>query len=76
MYRLQVPRLHCDNCAGRVTRAIQGVDPDALVLPDIEKRVITVETSADEPAVRAALEKAGYPVVDGPMPELAASHAH
>ncbi len=71
MYRLQVPKLHCGGCAGRVTRAIHGVDPTAPVIPDLERREIAIETSAHEPAVRAALEKAGYPAVEGKAAQTA-----
>lgn len=61
MYRLQVPRLHCDGCAGRVTRAVTGVDPAASVQADLVRREISVETSADLADIRAALERIGYP---------------
>ena len=63
MYRLQVPKLHCDNCAGRVRRAVVGVDPTASVEADLTHREITVETSAHLDDIKAALEKIGYPVV-------------
>ena len=66
MLRLQIPKMHCDNCAGRVTRAIQTVDQGATVSPDLSTRNITVATSADEDAIRAALAKAGYPASDQP----------
>lgn len=61
MYRLQVPKLHCDSCAGRVTRAVTSVDPAASVKADLDSREITVETKAELRDIRAALERIGYP---------------
>ncbi|MGV8838837.1 MAG: heavy-metal-associated domain-containing protein [Bauldia sp.] len=63
MYRLQVPKLHCDNCAGRVSRAVTGVDPGASVKADLINREISVESTADLSEIRAALERIGYPAM-------------
>ncbi|MGE0457510.1 MAG: heavy-metal-associated domain-containing protein [Bauldia sp.] len=60
MYKLQVPNLHCNNCAGRVTRAIASVDPTATVQTDIPHREISVETTAAVADIRAALDRIGY----------------
>ncbi|MGD9507029.1 MAG: heavy-metal-associated domain-containing protein [Geminicoccaceae bacterium] len=62
MYRLQVPKLHCEGCAGRVTRAITSVDPAARVRTDIPAHEVAVETSVPLAEIRAVLEKIGYPV--------------
>lgn len=61
MYKLQVPKLHCDACAGRVTRAITGVDPAASVRTDIPAHEVAVETTVPLAEIRAVLEKIGYP---------------
>lgn len=61
MYRLQVPKLHCGGCAGRVTRAVTSVDPKAQVQTDLATREISVETTAELGEIRAALERIGYP---------------
>lgn len=61
MYKLQVPKLHCDNCAGRVARAVTGVDPAASMKIDIPNREISVETTAALDEIRAALNRIGYP---------------
>ncbi len=66
MLHLHVPKMHCGNCAGRVTRAVHTVDPGATVRPDLSTRDITVATTADEAAIRTALEKAGYPAASQP----------
>ncbi len=61
MYTLQVPKLHCGACAGRVTRAINSVDPAAEVRTDIPAHEVAVETTLPLADIRAALEKIGYP---------------
>lgn len=61
MQHFRVPKLHCDACVGRVTRAVASVDPNASVTADIAAREISVETLADAADIQAVLEKAGYP---------------
>jgi len=61
MYTLQVPKLHCGACAGRVTRAITSVDPAAHVRTDVPAQRVTVETSLPLADIQAALDRIGYP---------------
>ena len=61
MYQLHVPKMHCGGCAGRVTRAVAGVDPSALVKADLATREISVETKAELSEIREALDRIGYP---------------
>jgi copper chaperone len=62
MLRFTVPSIACGGCAKGVTRAIQGVDTDARVETDTAEREVRVESAkANEAALLAALQSAGYP---------------
>jgi copper chaperone CopZ len=60
MFELRVEGMTCGGCAGRVTRAIQGVDGAAKVYVDLKSKTVQVETSADLDTVRSAVVSAGY----------------
>lgn len=56
-----IDNMTCSGCARSVTKAIQSVDKDAVVRPDLETRKVEVETSAVRAAIELALDEAGYP---------------
>ncbi|MCR5860519.1 heavy-metal-associated domain-containing protein [Mesorhizobium sp. J428] len=58
---LRIEGMTCGGCARSVTKAIQGVDPDAKVEPNPATRKVKVETTASAAQVEQALAKAGYP---------------
>lgn len=58
---LRIENMTCGGCAKSVTTAIQSVDPDARVETDPAERMVKVETTATQVAIRRALEEAGYP---------------
>ena len=60
--QFKVPSMMCSACADSITKAVQGVDPSAQVTGDPDTKLVTVETSADESAVKGAIAAAGYPV--------------
>jgi copper chaperone len=60
MHHLYVPDMHCGACLRAVTRAVQGIDPQAQVEADLERRVITVTSSKENALLEAALDEAGY----------------
>lgn len=60
MLRFRVPDMTCGGCARAVTNAIRAVDPAAEVVADPPGRVLSVDSTADEPALVAALVEAGY----------------
>ncbi|NEX62959.1 heavy-metal-associated domain-containing protein [Noviherbaspirillum galbum] len=62
MYELQVDGMTCAGCAGRVTRAVRGVDGAAKVHVDLKGKTVQVQTSAPLDVVRSAIVGAGYPV--------------
>ncbi|ELT51233.1 heavy-metal-associated domain-containing protein [Brucella intermedia] len=62
MLRFNVPNMTCGGCAKSVKKALESVDPTALVDTFPEKREVVVEkTTASEAEIRAVLEEAGYP---------------
>lgn len=61
MLRFRIPNMTCGGCAKSVTKAVQSVDPKARVQTDPAAREMRVETAADERALLAVLEQAGYP---------------
>lgn len=61
MYELQVEKMSCGGCAGRVTKAVQAIDSAAKVDVDLAQRKARIESSAGIDAVKAAITAAGYP---------------
>ncbi len=61
MIQLHIPAMTCAHCVGRVTRAVQGVDPAAQVVVDLASKQVQVESSHALPELAKALEAAGYP---------------
>ncbi|MCC5989483.1 MAG: heavy-metal-associated domain-containing protein [Pararhodobacter sp.] len=59
--QFQIDNMACGGCATNVTKAIQSVDPQAKVDIDLSLKRVTVESGADQSAVTAVLEKAGFP---------------
>ncbi len=60
MFELSLPSMTCGGCARGVTAAIKSVDPAAEVVTDVPSRTVRVLTSANEAAVRVAVQDAGY----------------
>lgn len=56
-----IQTMTCGGCAGRITKAIQTVDPKANVSVDLPSHRIVVQSHMDRPALVQALTKAGYP---------------
>jgi copper chaperone len=61
MLRFHVPNMTCGGCAKSVAKALASVDPRARIETDPSAREVRVEGSADEGALLAVLEEAGYP---------------
>ena len=60
MIKLKVERMTCGGCAATVKAAVLKVAPTARVEIEIATGTLGVEGDADEAAVRAAIERAGY----------------
>ena len=61
MIELKVERMTCGGCARSVTKALQGVDPDARIETDPPAREVRVESDRERAAFLAALAEAGFP---------------
>ena len=59
--RLHVEDMTCGGCARSVTKAIQSVDPTAVVEADPSARSVVVTTASPRAAIEAALAQAGFP---------------
>jgi copper chaperone len=64
MLKLKVEGMTCAHCAYTVTRAVEAVPAVERAVVDLKAGDVTVEGSADEGAVRQAIEDAGYDVRD------------
>ena len=62
MHRFKVEKMGCGGCAKSVTRAVQGIEPNARVEVDLGGKLVTVSGAAG-PAERIAqaIAAAGYP---------------
>jgi len=58
---LTIENMTCGGCARSVTKAIQSVDPNAVITIDLSARTVKVETAANTPALAKGLKDAGYP---------------
>ncbi|KQV38607.1 heavy-metal-associated domain-containing protein [Rhizobium sp. Root1204] len=58
---LIIENMTCGGCAKSVTKAIQSVDPNAVIETNPEARTVRVETAASTVVVQKVLEDAGYP---------------
>ncbi|KQY15005.1 heavy metal transport/detoxification protein [Rhizobium sp. Root73] len=58
---LIIENMTCGGCAKSVTKAIQSVDPNAVIETNPAARTVRVETAASTVVVQKVLEDAGYP---------------
>lgn len=66
MLELNVEGMSCGHCAGRVSKAITGVDPAAKVEVDLAAKVVRVESGASPQQLAEAVTEAGYPASPRP----------
>ena len=59
--QLHIEAMHCGGCVRSVTKAIQSVDPTAVVEADPTTHRVEVTTTSPSAAIEAALAQAGYP---------------
>lgn len=58
--QFHIENMTCGGCVRGVTKAIQSVDPQAVVEADPPKRQVVVQSSAAPEALAAALDEAGF----------------
>ncbi|TXL80398.1 heavy-metal-associated domain-containing protein [Vineibacter terrae] len=60
MHRYAVPSMTCGHCAGTIERAVKGVDPQATVKINLAAKEVTIQSTADDARLAAAIRDAGY----------------
>ncbi|WP_212523497.1 heavy-metal-associated domain-containing protein [Actibacterium sp. MT2.3-13A] len=58
--KLNVPEMSCRHCTAAIEKAIKALDAGAQVDCDLAARSVSVKTTLEESAVRAAISEAGY----------------
>ena len=67
MFTFRVADMTCGHCAGKIARAVAGVDAGARVAFDIPGKVVTITSAAPADELADAIRDAGY------SPETAAA---
>ena len=60
MISLHIPNMSCGGCVRGVTAAIHNVDAQARIEPNLQSRVVAVETTLNETDIRRVLADAGF----------------
>ena len=60
MLTLKVPEMSCGHCASTIEKAVKSVDPAAKVAVDLGSSTVSVDTKADESAIKEVIKTAGY----------------
>mgnify|MGYP003291801149 FL=1 len=63
MKTISIEGMHCQHCVGAVTEALKAVAGVTSVTVDLEGKKAVVEGTADDAALKAAVEDMGYDVV-------------
>ena len=66
MKRFRIEGMTCQGCVGAVTQAISGVAPGVPLQVTLASGEVVLEDGADVAAVAAAIERAGFQVVERP----------
>jgi len=61
MLSFLVPDMSCGGCASAITRAVQKIDPNAVVTADLGTKRVAIETSISAEQAQEVLLKAGFP---------------
>jgi copper chaperone CopZ len=62
----EVPGISCGHCKQAIEAEVAEVPGVARVAVDVERKLVEVEGSADQPEVVAAIVEAGYEVASDP----------
>lgn len=60
MAKLRVSDMTCGHCAGVISEAVKGVDPNAMVSVDVMSKSVSISSSTDVQRFLAAIREAGY----------------
>ena len=75
MITLRIEDMTCGGCAGRIARAIAGLDPEARVVVDVASRLVRVTTTAPAAELVDEIGEAGYTAVPVAAPTAVAPRA-
>lgn len=64
MYELKVEGMSCGHCVSAVTKSVLAVDTGAKVDVDLAQQKVRINSGASLEDIKAAVEDAGYPVLD------------
>ena len=64
MWQINVSGMSCGGCARRVTKAIQSVDPAAIVEVDLAAGTVRVRSNAAPEVLMQKISDAGYQVLN------------
>jgi copper chaperone CopZ len=64
MTTIKVEGMKCQHCAGSTKKALEGIDGISNAEVNLDAGEVTFEGSAEMEAIRAAVSKAGFRVVD------------
>ncbi|MBR8829798.1 MAG: hypothetical protein N5P05_001247 [Chroococcopsis gigantea SAG 12.99] len=59
---LKVPSIACEACAKTITRAIETQQPGSAVSVDVAGKLVKVETTASESAIKEAIVSVGHTI--------------
>jgi copper chaperone len=60
MLEFTVQDMTCGHCAGTVTKAVKGIEPQASVDIDLEHHLVRIGGASNAQAVENAIREAGY----------------
>ncbi|MBF2072967.1 MAG: heavy-metal-associated domain-containing protein [Synechococcales cyanobacterium C42_A2020_086] len=60
MMQIKVPSIVCEGCIETLTKAVTKLDPNAKVTGDLANKTLTIDTTADVAAVKAAMVEVGH----------------
>lgn len=60
--QLKVPNMACSACAETITKAVQSIDPSAIVKADPKTKLVEIETQAAKSTIEQVITEAGYTV--------------
>jgi copper chaperone len=57
-----VSDMSCEACVRSITKAVQAVDPAAVVAADLASKRVHIDSAAPAPALANAMDEAGFTV--------------
>ncbi len=61
MIKLNVPDMSCGHCTAAIEKTIAGLDADAVVTTDLDKKSVEVISALSTDVIIQALAEEGYP---------------